>query len=105
MGRLALVSRTRSSHGCSAGTYANFGFKGTLEIICLLVSLWFGSSLRYKLRMRANFRTATLGVAGLFFALATPASAQTDADYPNRPIRIIVSVAAGGGVDLSARIA
>jgi len=46
-----------------------------------------------------------LGVAGLFFALATPASAQTDADYPNRPIRIIVSVAAGGGVDLSARIA
>ena len=47
----------------------------------------------------------TLGVTGLFFALATPASAQTDADYPNRPIRIIVSVAAGGGVDLSARIA
>src|SRR3954470_23398038 len=46
-----------------------------------------------------------LGIAGLFFALASPASAQTDADYPNRPIRIIVSVAAGGGVDLSARIA
>lgn len=46
-----------------------------------------------------------LGVAGLFFALAMPAAAQTDADYPNRPIRIIVSVAAGGGVDLSARIA
>jgi tripartite-type tricarboxylate transporter receptor subunit TctC len=46
-----------------------------------------------------------LGIAGLFFALALPASAQTDADYPNRPIRIIVSVAAGGGVDLSARIA
>jgi tripartite-type tricarboxylate transporter receptor subunit TctC len=46
-----------------------------------------------------------LGVTGLFFALVTPASAQTDADYPNRPIRIIVSVAAGGGVDLSARIA
>ena len=37
-----------------------------------------------------------LGVAGLLFALATPAFAQTDADYPNRPIRIIVSVAAGG---------
>jgi tripartite-type tricarboxylate transporter receptor subunit TctC len=46
-----------------------------------------------------------LRVTGLFFALVTPASAQTDADYPNRPIRIIVSVAAGGGVDLSARIA
>jgi tripartite-type tricarboxylate transporter receptor subunit TctC len=46
-----------------------------------------------------------LGIAGLFFALASPAYAQADADYPNRPIRIIVSVAAGGGVDLSARIA
>ena len=46
-----------------------------------------------------------LGVAGLLFALAGLASAQTDAYYPNRPIRIIVSVAAGGGVDLSARIA
>src|SRR5688500_18918347 len=30
------------------------------RIICLLVSLWFGSSLRSKLRIRANFRTATL---------------------------------------------
>jgi anthranilate synthase component 2 len=26
-----LVSRTRSSHDCSAGTFANFGTKGTLE--------------------------------------------------------------------------
>jgi tripartite-type tricarboxylate transporter receptor subunit TctC len=43
-----------------------------------------------------------LRVAGLVFALTAPAAAQSD--YPNRPIRIVVSVAAGGGVDLSARI-
>jgi tripartite-type tricarboxylate transporter receptor subunit TctC len=41
-------------------------------------------------------------IAALFCALTTSAAAQTD--YPNRPIRIIVAVAAGGGVDLSARI-
>ncbi len=45
-----------------------------------------------------------LGVAGLAFALTAPATAQSDANYPNKPIRIVVSVAAGGGVDLSARI-
>ena len=43
-------------------------------------------------------------VAGLILALAAPAAAQSDANYPNKPIRIVVSVAAGGGVDLSARI-
>ena len=45
-----------------------------------------------------------LRVAGLIVALTAPAAAQSDANYPNRPIRIVVSVAAGGGVDLSARI-
>ena len=45
-----------------------------------------------------------LAVAGLVFALTAPAVAQSDANYPNKPIRIVVSVAAGGGVDLSARI-
>src|SRR5690349_12267530 len=44
------------------------------------------------------------GVAGLILALAAPAAAQTDASFPNKPIRIVVAVAAGGGVDLSARI-
>src|ERR1043166_3716253 len=57
----ALVSRIRSSRDCSAGTFANFGFKRDTGIIGLLVSLWFGSSLGNKLRIRANFRTATLG--------------------------------------------
>ena len=45
-------------------------------------------------------RTFTIG--GLLLALAAPANAQPD--FPNKPIRIIVAVAAGGGVDLSARI-
>src|SRR5262245_35787199 len=45
-----------------------------------------------------------LGVAGLIVALTEPAAAQSDANYPNRPIRTVVAVAAGGGVDLSARI-
>jgi tripartite-type tricarboxylate transporter receptor subunit TctC len=37
-------------------------------------------------------------------AIATGAAAQTPADYPNRPIRIIVPQAAGSGVDLQARV-
>ena len=45
-----------------------------------------------------------LRAAGLVFALTAPAAAQSDATYPNKPIRIIVAVPAGGGVDLSARI-
>src|SRR5262245_25205798 len=43
-------------------------------------------------------------VSGLLMASAAPAATQPAADYPNKPIRIVVSVAAGGGVDLSARI-
>ena len=39
-------------------------------------------------------------------ALASPALAQPDpaADYPNHPVRIIVSTSAGGGVDTVTRI-
>ena len=44
------------------------------------------------------------GSCGTGLALAAPAAAQSDATFPNKPIRIVVSVAAGGGVDLSARI-
>ena len=43
-------------------------------------------------------------VSGALLALAAPAAAQSEASFPNKPIRIVVSVAAGGGVDLSARI-
>ena len=41
------------------------------------------------------------GVAGLLL-IANAANAQSD--YPNRPVRIVVPVAAGGGVDTLARI-
>jgi tripartite-type tricarboxylate transporter receptor subunit TctC len=37
-------------------------------------------------------------------SIAAGAAAQTPADYPNRPIRIIVPQAAGSGVDLQARV-
>ena len=43
-------------------------------------------------------------LAGLAATAATPAFAQTAADYPKGPIRIICSAAAGGGNDLIARI-
>ncbi len=45
-------------------------------------------------------------ISALFLAVgATPrASAQSAADFPNRPIRLVVCVPAGGGVDTVARI-
>ena len=43
-------------------------------------------------------------LAGIGLALmAATASAQTDAPYPNKPVRIIVPFSAGGGTDLMAR--
>ena len=42
-------------------------------------------------------------LAALSLAFAGPAAAQSAADYPNRPIRIIVPQAAGSGIDLQAR--
>jgi len=43
-------------------------------------------------------------LAGLAASVSAPAFAQTAADYPKAPIRIICSAAAGGGNDLIARI-
>ena len=37
-------------------------------------------------------------------ALLTPTTAQSNPDYPNKPVRIIVNVAPGGGVDTATRI-
>jgi tripartite-type tricarboxylate transporter receptor subunit TctC len=46
---------------------------------------------------------ARVFAAGLTIA-ATPALAQPAADYPNRPVRIIVNVTPGGGVDIATRL-
>jgi len=50
------------------------------------------------------FKIRALAVVALAVAIAAPAAAQPDTTYPTKPIRIVVSVPAGGGVDLSARI-
>src|SRR5215470_10837248 len=42
-------------------------------------------------------------VAAVVLALS-PAAAQNVADYPNKPVRVIVTVPAGGGVDTATRI-
>src|SRR5262245_56930230 len=48
----------------------------------------------------------TLIAAAAALLVASPALAQRDeaADYPNRPVKIVVSVPAGGGVDTVTRI-
>jgi tripartite-type tricarboxylate transporter receptor subunit TctC len=55
---------------------------------------------------RTSLRGHTLLAALICAAalsVAVGAAAQTTEDYPNRPIRIIVTQAAGSGVDLQAR--
>jgi len=42
-----------------------------------------------------------IAACAMALGLATPASAQ---DYPNRPIRLIVSFGPGGGADIVGRI-
>ena len=51
--------------------------------------------------MRKNCAIALSAVAALWFGVPSPAAAQ----FPNKPIRLVVPFAAGGGVDLMARLA
>ena len=57
-------------------------------------------------RVRIMIRHLLVIAAAAALAGATPAAAQQGgaADYPNKPIRIIVTVPAGGGVDTATRI-
>src|SRR3954471_22322003 len=47
---------------------------------------------------------ARILIGVVFALLATQANAQDASGYPNRPIRVIVPVAAGAGIDTAARV-
>src|SRR6478736_4038992 len=54
--------------------------------------------------MSKHLAMIALAAAGLWLA-GSPATAQDSAaDYPNKPVKIIVTVPAGGGVDTVTRI-
>ncbi len=54
--------------------------------------------------MSATHRAGRIALAAAGIALAPCAPAQSSAPYPNKPIRLIVSSGAGGGLDFVARM-
>ncbi len=54
--------------------------------------------------MRAVGTVAAIAAALTIFAVALPLSAQSDSDYPTRPVTLIVPYAAGGVADVGMRI-
>src|SRR5687767_7600572 len=53
---------------------------------------------------RGRMTSHRLFAAAILLALATPAAAQVPADYPVRPVRVVVVYGAGGGLDIVTRI-
>ena len=51
-----------------------------------------------------GFKLLKQGLLGLFVAAAVTGGAQAAGEYPNRPVNVIVPTAAGGTVDIVARI-
>lgn len=49
-------------------------------------------------------RDVLVGGLSAAMALACPSTGKTDSEWPNKPIRVVVPLSAGGGVDLMARI-
>ncbi|MGN6459738.1 MAG: Bug family tripartite tricarboxylate transporter substrate binding protein, partial [Pseudolabrys sp.] len=57
--------------------------------------------------MRLTLRTLLPAVAALATSLAMPVmsgSASAQSNWPDRPIKLLVTSAAGGGIDLMARV-
>src|ERR1700760_2753294 len=61
------------------------------------------SRIQMPIRRKARAVSLLAGVIVLFAASAGPVSAE--ADYPSRPIKLVVPFPAGGGIDGTARIA
>jgi len=54
--------------------------------------------------MISNLLRKTIAAAGLSFVLIATSNAQTQGNYPRKPIALIVTFAAGGGTDVVARV-